>query len=215
MSDEKTGSNEILNVVVDLSHHNQTVDFKATKQDKILGIIHKATQGITYTDPTYQDRKNQAIEATLMWGAYHFGVGGDGIAQAKHFLKFVNPGPGDLLVLDLEENPQGTSMTLQEAEDFAAYIHDVTGCWPGLYSGNYIKEKLGNPANTILSNCWFWLAQYGSNPVVPKAWKNWTMWQYTDGIYGPEPHAVNGIGNCDRDKFNGSFIDLKTLWHLK
>jgi lysozyme len=38
------------------------------------------------------------------------------------------------------------------------------------------------------------------------------MWQYTDGNFGPQPHAVNGIGNCDRDKFNGTEDQLRTLW---
>jgi lysozyme len=38
------------------------------------------------------------------------------------------------------------------------------------------------------------------------------MWQYTDGGIGPEPHAVNGIGRCDRDKFNGNENQLRKLW---
>jgi len=94
MNDEKTVLTDLLNVVVDLSHHNQTVDLKKAKQDGILGVIHKATEGTNYTDPTYQERRKLAMEAGLMWGAYHFGSGGDGNAQAEYFLKAVDPGPG-------------------------------------------------------------------------------------------------------------------------
>jgi lysozyme len=212
MNDENTTSTSVLNVVVDLSHHNNIVDFETIKQNGILGVIHKATQGFSYSDPTYQDRRSQALEAGLMWGAYHFGVGGDGLVQAEHFLDFVKPDVNDLLVLDFEPNSQGSSMTLTEAEEFVTHVHDVTQCWPGLYSGHYVKELLSGHGNTILSNCWFWLAQYGTSPVVPPAWDDWTMWQYTDGAIGPEPHTVEGIGHCDRDKFNGDIEALKRLW---
>ena len=40
----------------------------------------------------------------------------------------------------------------------------------------------------------------------------WTMWQHTDGVMGPEPRETDGIGNCDRDKFNGKLDALKSLW---
>jgi lysozyme len=48
--------------------------------------------------------------------------------------------------------------------------------------------------------------------VVPPNWPTWMMWQYTDGGIGPEPHTVNGIGRCDRDKFNGNENQLRKLW---
>jgi lysozyme len=71
---------------------------------------------------------------------------------------------------------------------------------------------LGSASDPVLKQCWFWLAQYGPTPVVPANWETWTMWQYTDGANGPEPHKVDGIGRCDRDKFNGSVRQLKELW---
>jgi len=68
----------IKNVIVDLSHWNQSVDFKLAKEDGILGVIHKATQGLQYVDPTYEERQKAAEEVNLLWGAYHFGTGKDG-----------------------------------------------------------------------------------------------------------------------------------------
>ena len=124
---------DILNVVVDLSHHNRVADFNAVTADGIVGIIHKATQGFRFTDPKYQDRRSRALEVGLLWGAYHFGVGGDGVAQAERFLSVVTPGPQDLLVLDFEDNPTGSSMTLDDAEEFVDHIHSVTGRWLGFY----------------------------------------------------------------------------------
>lgn len=201
-----------LNTVVDLSHHNGTVDLQAAKAAGIMGVLHKATQGTTYVDPTYQAHREQAEQAGLMWGAYHFGTGDDVGQQVDHFIHTVAPGPCDLLVLDFENNPSGTSMSLQQAEQFVSEVQSRTGRWPGLYSGNYIKELLGSAHNAVLAQCWFWLSEYGPTARVPANWNTWTMWQYTDGAIGPEPHAVPGIGNCDRDTFNGSEDQLRKLW---
>ena len=48
--------------------------------------------------------------------------------------------------------------------------------------------------------------------VVPPNWQTWTLWQYTDGGVGPEPHGIAGVGRCDRDKFNGDADMLRTFW---
>ena len=201
-----------LNAVVDLSHHNGIVQLAGLKDAGILGVIHKATQGTQYIDPQYQINRAKALQQTLYWGAYHFGTGSDGIAQAEYFLNIVQPGPNDLLVLDFEANGQGPSMTLEEARAFETHLNDKTGKWPGLYSGHYVKDLLGTSKDPVLSNCWFWLSQYGPTAVVPPNWDDWTLWQYTDGGLGPDPHEVPGIGRCDRDKFNGDAAGLAQLW---
>jgi hypothetical protein len=46
----------------------------------------------------------------------------------------------------------------------------------------------------------------------PSLLEKWTLWQYTDGGVGPHPHAVDGIGPCDRDMFNGTRKQLKNWW---
>ena len=202
-----------INVVVDLSHFNSVSSFETVKAAGIVGVIHKATQGTTMLDPKYHARKPEALAAGLWWGAYHFGVGNeDGAAQAKFFLSAVAPGPHDLLVLDLEVNPSGKSMSLAEAEDFVKYVEAATGRWPIVYGGSYITEIVGRNTETALSFCPFWLAEYGPTRHLPPIWTTWTMWQYTDGQVGPQPHSVAGIGNCDRDMFNGDMDGLAQLW---
>ena len=49
-----------INVVVDLSHPNENVDFVKMKADGIVAVIHKATQGLTYVDETYATRQKAA-----------------------------------------------------------------------------------------------------------------------------------------------------------
>jgi len=203
----------IINSVIDVSHHNgSSLDFAKAKGDGIVGVIHKASQGTTGGDPMYAANRKKVKAAGLLWGAYHFGTGSDGVQQAQHFLDNVGDRNGVLLVLDLEPNPTGPSMSLIEAHAFVTHVHSVTGVWPGLYTGHYFKELVGSGTDPILANCWLWLAQYGPTPVVPPTWKTWTMWQYTDGAVGPPPHEVAGIGHCDRDKFNGAESQLRKLW---
>jgi lysozyme len=203
---------EPLNVVIDISHHNANPDFGQAAAAGIVGVIHKATQGLTYKDPMYLTNRQKATDAGLLWGAYHFGTGGDGSAQADFFLGFAAPDAGTLLVLDYEPNTQGATMSLADARAFVSQVNAKLGRFPGLYSGSLIKQELGNNKDPVLAQCFFWLAQYGPTAVVPANWPTWTLWQYTDGNLGPQPHTVPGIGACDRDKFNGDPQGLKTLW---
>ena len=200
------------NVIIDLSHHNGQVDLQAAAAAGIMGVIHKATQGTSFTDPMFAANRQKAAAAGLLFGAYHFGVGADGVEQADFFLNAVQPAPGDLLVLDFEANAQGPSMDLEEARAFVTHIQASTNRWPGLYAGHYLKDLLGTGTDPVLTNCWLWLSQYGPTAVVPPAWKAWTMWQYTDGAMGPQPHTVDGVGACDRDTFNGALDELKAFW---
>ncbi len=206
----------MINAVIDLSHHNQVSSFAAAADAGVIGVIHKATQGFSYKDPTFDDHRTRARQAGLLFGAYHFGTSGDPVAQAEFFLKAVND-PSMLLVLDFEPNPQGHDMSLLEAEQFVHHVFQKTGRYPGLYSGHTIKEALAaagiaSPEQTELSKCWLWFARYGAPPLIPKVWDHWTLWQYTDGAAGDAPHEVPGIGRCDRDKYFGTEAQLRAFW---
>ncbi len=146
----------MINTIIDISHYNTIQSFTNASQAGILGVIHKATQAFGYFDPTFNQNREKVVAAGLLFGAYHFGVAGDAVAQADFFLSKV--GKDTLLVLDFEGNPQGHDMSLVEAEQFVHYINQVTGRYPGLYSGHAIKEALSNagitqPDHTELSNC--------------------------------------------------------------
>ena len=209
---KKAAASSPLNAIIDISHYQGAVDLEPAADHGILGVIHKATQGFHYADPLYETNKARAAAAGLLWGAYHFGIGGDGVGQVDHLLDVIGTDPDTLVVLDLEANPQGPSMALEEARAFVTHVQATTGRWPGLYAGHYLKELLGTGSDPVLANCWLWLSQYGRTPVVPVNWTSWTLWQYTDGGLGPPPHTVAGIGRCDRSKFNGSDTQLRRFW---
>ena len=210
----------IINSVIDLSHHQETVDFEQIAASGIVGVIHKAMQGVTFKDSKYAERKQPALDAGLLWGAYHFGDASDPVAQADAFLDVVKPDEKTLIVLDFELNttkatgPAGQSMTLDGARVFVNRINQKVNRFPGLYGGMFLKKKLGSQLDPVLANCWLWIAQYTETaaPTIPKNWSRWTMWQYTDGKAGSKPHTVSGVGACDRDRFNGDLAALKKLW---
>jgi len=205
----------MLNAVIDLSHHNDIHDIKAFSNSGILGVFHKATQGITFVDPTFTSHRKKIESLEILFGAYHFGTAGDASAQAEHFISIA--GKNIPLVLDFEPNPQGKDMSLEEAEEFVHHIYHETGRYPGLYSGHTIKEallKAGLQAvkDTELAKCWLWIAQYGTAPLIPPIWQKWTFWQYTDGAHGKPPFDVPGIGRCDRNLFSGDIQALRDFW---
>lgn len=204
----------MINCVIDISHFNgPSLNFAKAKAAGILGTIHKATQGVSGADPMYAINRMKAQAEGLLFGAYHFAVGGDPKAQADHFLSVAKPDKNTLLVLDYEPNTQGRTMRLDEAVLFVTAIQEATGRWPGLYSGNLIKETFPRRIHPVLKNCWLWLAQYSAQPSnIPETWDDWTLWQYTDGAHGPGDHSVDGIGHCDRDQFNGDEAALRKFW---
>jgi lysozyme len=200
----------LIDAVIDLSHHNGlAIDFRAAAAGGVLGVIHKATQGAAGLDPTWAAHRADALAAGLRFGSYHFGDGSDGAGQARHFLQSVGPRPGELLALDLEDNPAGPSMTLEEARAFVTAVQGAVGRWPALYSGHTLKGMLGGRPDPVLASCPLWLAQYGPSAVLPCGWASWTLWQWTDGS-ASEP--TPGVGHCDRDRFAGDAAALDAFW---
>src|SRR5438105_13642237 len=120
------------NSVVNMSHYDMVrADFVAMKSEGVVGIIHEASFPRLQRDWRYPERQVSAMQAGLLWGAYHFGDGTNPISQADHFLAvvgsshpLVNPAPnaektrpGILLVLDFEINGHypGGSMSHSQA----------------------------------------------------------------------------------------------------
>jgi lysozyme len=205
----------LLNAVIDLSHHNAVNSFNQIRSSGIIGVIHKATQGLHFVDADYSSRRTAALSAGLLFGSYHFGSLDDPEDQADHYLSVADS--AELMVLDFEPNSLEGTMTLAQAEAFVTRVHAKTGRFPGIYSGeSFINEQLGNNTSTVLSNCFLWIAKFSAQmPQIPPAFPHFTLWQYTDGSNGPQPHTVPGVGGsgrCDRDKFNGDEAGLRRLF---
>lgn len=202
-----------INTVFDISHNNgASPDFSKVKAAGLFGVFHKATQGSGFVDNMYNTNRTAATAQGLRWGAYHFGDGSDVDAQVTHFLSIAKPDGNTLLVLDFEENPEGPTMTLDQARQFAQSVKEKTGKYPGIYGGSLLLKALNGNQDAVLSQCWLWIAKYGQLNTLPPGWSQWSFWQYTDGEVGPDTEEVPGIGHTDRDLFNGTDSSLTGFW---
>ena len=170
------------------------------KSEGIVAVIHEATYPRFERDARYRERQVAAIQAGLLWGAYHFGDATNPTRQADHFLSAVAtlvPAPlasrdsgkrrlGVLLVLDFEKNGHysGGTMTVPQAVAFVERIRERTGKYPGLYCSEYrLRQMLYSPGVTVaqrraLTNCWLWIANYHFQPRNTAPWDQWHLWQY-------------------------------------
>jgi Lyzozyme M1 (1,4-beta-N-acetylmuramidase) len=106
------------NSVVNMSHYDlMRPDFGGMAREGVAGVIHEATFPRLERDARYSERQRAALEAGLLWGAYHFADATNPIRQADHFLDAVDSArppirpddpekrrAGVLLVLDFEKN---------------------------------------------------------------------------------------------------------------
>jgi lysozyme len=201
------------NIIVDLSHHNASPDFSEASKH-IRAVILKATQGTSYVDPTFQARRQEALDNGLLVGAYHFATKKPAKAQVDHFLQTVGAQEGQILAIDIEADPGSvSSVTYQQALGIIDLVKERTGSWPLVYGGSYLRELLQGQSASSFKNCPLWWAAYNNHPNWPSdIWPEMTIWQYTDGTAGNTPHEVQGIGKCDRDIFNGSASELEKFW---
>lgn len=188
--------------VLDLSHHNvgpggDPIDFGAIaafNDGLIKGVILKATQGTTYTDPRYRERKEAARAAGLLVGAYHFNTGEDVGRQVDHFFDIAEPDENMILALDFESYPP-SQMSLHQARQFLELGDARLGRSLWLYTGNRFKElsvREDEEAHEFFGQHPLWLAQYGPEPKMenaagaPLPWAEPTLWQFSgDSINNP------------------------------
>lgn len=206
----------MLDTVIDVSHFNGAPVWTRVHAAGILGVIHKATQGTTWVDPTFVAARITAPAAGLLWGAYHFGTGNaDGDAQARFFLDKVKPDASTLCAIDFEPNLSGSQMSLDQLCAWIDTVRKATGRAPVVYGGlSLLFPDIGRGGFPTLAACPLWVAQYTSaaepSAIPTQVWTTWTLWQYTDG------GRVDGIdGKVDRSRFNGTAEDLTRWWSGK
>ena len=202
-------------VIIDISHHNTVTNWANLAGSGIKAVIHKATEGTTYRDSTYQSRRAKAKANGLLWGSYHFSGGGDVITQVENYLNYAEPQPDELICLDYEPSYNGVNMTLDGLIMFVTEIRKSLGRYPVIYGGSLLRDATKGSSSAILKACPLWYARYNAAPVgVPDLWDQWTLWQFNDGNLGPGPLSTSGVGLCDHDTYNGSEADLIAKWPL-
>lgn len=165
--------------IIDTSHWNIITDWKKIKDPVIL----KCTEGLTFIDSTFKERKEKA--GKLFYGSYHFFRDVDPIKQADFYLKTLGEVKG-IMVLDFEIE---CSNPVEKCKKFINRVKEKTSqdCW--LYTNDARALKYAWPKE------WkFWIARYADYtgsyyPDFHPKFTNWSIHQYTsrgkiDGIQG-------------------------------
>lgn len=178
---------------VDISHwQSGKLNMAAAKKAGVKWMYHKATEGNAYKDPNYAKRRTEAKTAGIPFGAYHFARASakttDAVTEAKHFLAYAKPKPGDLRpALDLETT-EGLSLTQLKAwaKAFIAEVKRQTKVLPVVYT----PYDLG----TVDDGCVIWRPRYNDRNTPPVL--KWDIWQFSNGEYGV-PDSIAGLGHVD------------------
>src|SRR6266540_1609441 len=142
---------------IDVSNHQDRVDWTRVKADGISFAIVKASEGTTFADPKYEAHVTGAKTAGIQTGAYHFArpdtnstdVRRDARAEADWFLSLAAPRPGDLLpALDLETAGLPAAQMVEWTRAWLDRVRGRIGARPLLYT-------------------------------YPACWRQHAIWQYT------------------------------------
>ncbi|WP_437344136.1 GH25 family lysozyme [Mesorhizobium marinum] len=231
-------------LVIDAYEYNP-IDWQKLVGDKrITGFINKASDGLSppykcsgnrteerlckalwkrhaVARELFHTRRTVAKALGLKWGAYHLGRPGNPIDQANNFIDFAEPGPDDLIALDIEDNDPEKWMSLKDAEIFARHIHTRLGRWPVLYTNGstalFIAEN--RERYTVLSRLPLWYARY--KPAIglhfPKGyWQTYALWQFAAGVNCDTrscPYRVPGTPlDIDVNVASMSPAELRAAW---
>ncbi|MDT0343078.1 lysozyme [Streptomyces litchfieldiae] len=205
---------------VDVSHWQGTINWTSVRSSGIQFAWMKATEGTTYTDPSFDRNYPAAHAAGVIRGAYHFArpnVSG-GATQANFFASNGGAWSRDNLtlpgVLDIEHNPYGASCYGLSTTQMRTWINDFYNTYKARTGRDVVIYTTASWWNSctgswtgMASKSPLWVAHWGvSSPNIPAGFPTWTVWQYTS------TGSVSGIsGNVDRNKFNGSRDRLLAL----
>lgn len=192
---------------IDVSHHQNKINWNAVKKDSIDFVFMKATEGENFLDPRFKKNWRKAQQKKFIRGAYHFyRPSVSPMIQARHFIKNVHLRSGDFPpVLDLEvTDNRPKQVIINEAKEWLKIIEAHYGIKPIIYTNrNWFKRYIdGNFDNYII-----WMAAYTTSPRPELANnKPWHFWQYTNR------GRIKGIeGAVDMNVFHGSDAELKMI----
>jgi lysozyme len=186
------------------------VDPAKLKAAGIKGLIHKCTQGIRYADPVFRARMDAVKKVGILRGAYHFATNDDPIAQVNWFLAHAQIDSDMLIALDWEGNPDGPDMSVAQARAFLTEIMRLTGRSPHgivVYGGNVLKQQITTAEDIAFFGQFpLWLCQYGPRAVLPKAWNQFFLWQYSET---GKVDGFNPDGHVDLNCYYGPDLDAE------
>ena len=194
---------------VDVSSYQADIDMNELKKQNIKFIYIKATEGSSLQDPRFAENWENADEAELLSGAYHFfSYDSDGRTQAENFIRTVGADlKGRLLpAVDVEyygekeENPPEREDVIRELRVFLEMLEDEYGVKPIIYTRSDIYEKY---LKGVFDDYKKWM----SSLYTPLSWNykgDWYIWQYLnrgklEGYTGGETYIDMNVLNDEKE----------------
>lgn len=196
---------------VDVSHHNEYINWPILIEDNISFVYMKSTEGVDHIDSEYQYNYHLAKDAGLKVGTYHFYTFGmDGYEQAKHFIANSHIESGDIVpAIDVEHSRINKHITTKESyknvidelRNLEETLNEYYGVRPIIYTNKncyniYIKDNF--PSNPL------WICDLHDEPSSD--YNHWEIWQFSHtGSLG------GAIGDIDLNFYRGTFEEFESL----
>jgi GH25 family lysozyme M1 (1,4-beta-N-acetylmuramidase) len=201
------------------------------KREGVDGVVHRVSMGVDGVDQMYDRRSTDATTATYRWGAYHF-IRQQGSAedQAAWFIKTLSKNTQHprrvLLVIDAEylKDSNSSHPTVQQIIRCAQAVRDLTGVYPGIYTGqDFLSEQFHKAtydasAKQVLRYAWLWVARYSKNlnnltfpEVTLPPWEKWTLWQVSDDHH---PTPMLASMRAEINVYKGTSEELAEFWDI-
>ena len=194
---------------VDVSAYQANIDMNKLKEQNIKFIYIKATEGSKKQDDRFAQNWENAKNADLLSGAYHFfSYDSEGKTQAENFIQTVGDDiQGRLLPVvdveyygDKEQNPPNKADVVRELRVFLDILEEQYGVKPLIYTradiyNNYLKGEFDQYKK--------WISSF----YTPISWNykdEWYIWQYLnrgqlEGYTGGEKYIDLNVLNNDKD----------------
>jgi len=146
---------------IDISMHNGAIDFDAVRNSGIEIVIIKATEGVEYIDPLFEQHYNGSRGKGLKVGFYHYmSEKTDPAQQAQDFFNAINGKEhGVTPVLDIEDNKRCRSSV--EVSDrcltFLNKFKELSGVDCIIYTGGFFGRDV---LDSRLKSYKGWIAHY-------------------------------------------------------
>ena len=197
--------------LIDISSWQSGIDLPAMfAKNSLDGVIVKATQGVSYTNPNYPGWAKWLSDNGKPLGLYHYLDLSDPEKQAQYFYDATKAYVGKAIpIVDYEDMAlsKGTTFLRQ----FLAKYYILTGVRCMIYCSLSVISSQDFSRLTMYP---LWIAQYADNlPVngfVDKPWQKGSVApfeRYNMHQYTSNGHLVGYSGSLDFDQFNGSFAE--------
>jgi lysozyme len=195
---------------IDVSRFQGTIDWAKVANSGVKFAFIQISRSLTDIDAKFEFNWAGAKQNGILRGAYQrFHPGQDVNGQANIFLDKLGPfQDGDLPpVLDVEDADGLPAATIAaRVKQWVDKVEPVVGVKPIIYTGFFFWRDMVGGAD--MSAYPLWVPNYSATcPLVPPAWTDWTIHQYSSTAMVP------GIteNTTDVNHFNGTIDQLKAL----